>query len=445
MTTQFPDPSQSPWTDPNTGEVYVWDAESQSWLVQKETGNGSSETLDSVSKRSPVTTQNISTGPTINLGESGQLNTRNDSTKSWDTWDYFRSPSGSLNYRGIGVYKGTVLILGSDGSLSSWKGILKSSDHGRSWKRIFLPEPSYWYSVKHGRNNRWIAVANGGNHTMIKSDDDGESWSRIVLPESVGFYDIATDTIGTWVAISYDVNKEKQVFVSNDNGETWKQSAAPYQYRWSSIAYAKGTWIAVAETGATKHRVLRSTNRGVSWTAISVPDDDDWSYVETDGSGTWVAIASGGFGSKCMRSTDDGLTWTQVTVPTKSYTGLTTDRKGNWVASIYPGSNQADKGQILVSEDNGLSFSIVNVNDRGGSFRSIATTGDGIWFMCGPGGDGQIYILRETGDDTGLFFNNSKVAVFDQFGETADKANNVEGLLPSYMPYNLATLPYYDS
>ena len=185
------------------------------------------------------------------------------------------APRGVMTSHGDGVYKSTdsgktwthmglaatqhiarivihpkdpdIVFVAAQGALhapSETRGIYKSKDGGKNWKRVHFvnqltgcselamdmsnPQVMYATMWEHQRKP-WIVISGGEGSGVFKSTDGGETWKQIHegLPEEKGKMAIAVSRSNhekVYALVESDRVKEKGgLFVSSDGGDSWKR------------------------------------------------------------------------------------------------------------------------------------------------------------------------------------------------------------------------------
>jgi len=286
-----------------------------------------------------------------------------------------------------------------------------------------------------------------------RSFDNGATWTPpAVLNNNAGsdsgfdrFPQITTDGDGNWVAVWQSnenlggaTGTDLDIFVSRsaDTGATWTSPAAlntnagsdsGNDFKPQATTDGAGNWVAMwysyddmGGTVGTDADILvsRSTDNGLTWTSPTVLNTnaavdsggDNFPQVTTDGIGNWVAVWQsnvdlGGIGTDddvfVSRSINNGLTWTVPAALNTNAAGdlgndrtpqVTTDGKGNWVATWYSdedlGGTIGTDNDILASRstDAGVSWgAVAALNTNAGSDSGfdygpeVTTDGSGNW------------------------------------------------------------------
>lgn len=207
------------------------------------------------------------------------------------------------------------------------KGVYKFSDGGKTWSLknngIEGKEPFAWRIIRNDKNGELFLIVcrrsdNGsiGNEydgALYRSEDDAGSWTKMNIPEGTnGPMCICIDPdnpekllLSAWGRISpgqYSPDTGGGIFLSEDNGKSWKQTLKKDQHI-HDITYdsRNKTYYACGFNGS----AYRSEDRGESWIRIKGynfkwgkrvepdPRDPEKIFVITFGGGVWYGPARG--------------------------------------------------------------------------------------------------------------------------------------------------------
>lgn len=224
-----------------------------------------------------------------------------DAGNSWET----RQIPSSMNIKQVFCRKDTVWLLSSDaGNI-----LLKSTDNGYSWKKIFIPTLYAVQNVVFTEENTGYCTDNSGY--IFKSPDGGDTWRKLFFqagaaPEKIYFYDRNN---GYVLASS--------IYRTADGGESWKKvesvSDGPGKYFMDCCFTDRNNgWISGASTAMISYGiVLKTTDGGNTWKEIILPQlrsvrkiqfvnkmgwalgDYNLIFQTRDGSETWQKTATG--------------------------------------------------------------------------------------------------------------------------------------------------------
>jgi photosystem II stability/assembly factor-like uncharacterized protein len=262
-------------------------------------------------------------------------------------------------------------------------GMWRSDDAGRSWKNIGLKDGRHITRIViHPRNPdiAWVAIMGhlfGPNNErgIYKTIDGGKNWKRVLfVNEQTGASDLVMEPgnamvlyAGTWRVIRTPYSLESGgsgsgLYKSTDGGETWKNISG-------SKGLPKGTWgitaIAVAPSNPDKlysiieHNeggLFTSNDAGETWTLASSDNNirqRAWYYtkifIDPKNENLIYAPNVG-----LMKSSNGGKTWQELGTPHGDHHDLWIDpENGNRMIV-------ADDGGGQVSMDGGNTWSTYN-------------------------------------------------------------------------------------
>ncbi len=263
-------------------------------------------------------------------------------------------------------------------SVAYGDGVYKSCNNGNSWENVGLKNSEHISKIiVHPNNSDVVYVAaygplwsKGGDRGIYKTEDGGKNWKRILhVDEHTGFADLLMDPNDPNTLYASAHQRRRHVFTyvgggpgsglhkSTDGGKTWSKinSGLPGtdKGRIGLAISSNNTDLlyAIAEASDGKGGFYRSTNRGASWERrsdyvssgnyyqeiyIDIEDDDIIYSMNTilqyslDGGKTWKRT------SESMKHVDNHCLWQDPTDPSHWRVGCdgglyeTWDRAENW-------------------------------------------------------------------------------------------------------------------
>ena len=244
------------------------------------------------------------------------------------------------------------------------RGVYKSTDGGKNWKRTLYvsdstgaadlevnpADPNIVYAwMWRGERKPWTIISGAREGGFYKSIDGGETWKKITngLPtELVGKGNLAVTAANpSRIYALVEALPGGGFYRSDDAGDSWKFINASAQLLTRPFYY---TTLAADPTNANvvyggAEGFFKSVDGGATWAGFSTPhgDNHDMWINPTDGN---VMIQSNDGGANI--STDGGRTWsTQNNQPTAEIYGVFMDNQ--YPYRIY-GAQQDEGGTLIV-------------------------------------------------------------------------------------------------
>ncbi|HEY0356032.1 MAG TPA: T9SS type A sorting domain-containing protein, partial [Flavisolibacter sp.] len=165
-------------------------------------------------------------------------------------------------------------------------GIIKSTDGGTTWSRIYSKSTSQMFGVQQLRfdpanSNTVYACATDG---LYRSTDAGATWSQL-FPLTM-CTDVAINGVNIMVAGGNLGNTRKGIWRSTNDGVSFaKLTVAPLPAtqqgftKLAQLASAPGTVVASINRGnGAGNEIFRTTNFGTSWTECASTSHSQWQY-----------------------------------------------------------------------------------------------------------------------------------------------------------------------
>lgn len=272
-------------------------------------------------------------------------------------------------------------------------GVWKTENSGTTWKPMFDSQGSYSIGAvtidPNNRNTIWVGTGEnvGGRHVaygdgVYVSHDNGETWKNMGLQKSEHIAKVIVhpenpDII--WVAAEgplWSKGGERGVFKSNDGGNTWKKTLGGNEW-----------------TGATS--------------LVIDPTNPDNLYAAT-----WqrhrnvAALMGGGPGSGLHKSTDGGETWEKLTK------GIPESNLGKIGLAISPFNPEIIYAAIELDRKKGGVFMTSNKGASWTKMSDAVSGGTGPHYYqelyASPHHEGRLYLMSnyvQISEDHGKTFN----------------------------------------
>jgi len=233
------------------------------------------------------------------------------------------SPFGGLAWRNVGPesQSGRVMTIAApEGKPNqiyvafATGGLFRTEDEGQSWTSVWENQSSFGvgdFALSKDGQTIWMGTGEANNQRtsysgtgIFKSTDAGKTWNFMGLPESHHIAKVLIDPKDentVWVAVMghlYSENAERGLYKTTDGGKTW------------NLVLQKDDW-----TGCTDVQ-LNPKNSKVAIAAMYTRDRRAWNFLESgpgsgvhrteDGGKTWQPINTLPSGESCGRV---GLAW----------------------------------------------------------------------------------------------------------------------------------------
>ena len=290
-----------------------------------------------------------------------------------------------------------------------YPGLYKSVNYGDTWEECITGIDNYDIEKIFITKSKTILASAAGTagSGVFRSTDIGNTWTRIDPYKYAwnfqGIYQKDNKLYG------YDYSNYAKVYISVDDGLTWKSNNPPADHIYAIFVNNSGLYVGTSRTG-----VFKSTNDGLSWSSINngISNLDVFSMAGNENN-----IYAGSFGG--IYRLKNTSSWENIT------SGLSNSR----VNAIIKVSNRlfsATHGVgIQVSDDNGLSWHRIETDLSENYITDMINIGNDIYIIASAnwlypfGGsiyksvdNGNTWIKISNGFDTGML---EKIAGNDNF------------------------------
>lgn len=309
-----------------------------------------------------------------------------------------------------------VVFVAAQGNLygpNEERGIFKSSDGGKTWKKVLFvndltgcselsmdmndPEILYASMWEHQRLP-WKIISGGKGSGLYKSDDGGETWKKMEtgLPEEMGKSGISVSRANSnkvYALIEADrEKKESGLYVSNDAGKTWKMVSSEHKLTQRSWYYTEIFADPLNEdlVYVLSARAYRSKDGGSSWGGLYANHGDYHDMWINPTNNKNLAIANDG---GAQVSLNNGVSWSDISgVPIAQIYRINTDNLDPY--HIYSGQQDYPSFRIQSANKTGWNISEKNIeNAAGGESAFLAFDPDNPRYVMGGSYQGTIELL----------------------------------------------------
>jgi photosystem II stability/assembly factor-like uncharacterized protein len=305
---------------------------------------------------------------------------------------------------------------------SSGDGVYRSTDAGRTWKKIGLEETRHIARiVVDPRNPDVVLVAAQGalyapstQRGIFKSTDGGATWKRtLFVDERTGAAELSMDATNPrrlyaamwehgrlpWKVLSGGPGSG--LYRSTDGGDTWEKMTQGLPEKMGKMAIAvsrsnpdKVYALIESDSYGEARGLYVSTDRGGSWTQVSSDPrlvQRAWYYIELfvdpkDENRIYVLSAP------ALRSHDGGKTWETVPVAHG-------DTHDMWI-------NPGNSDNFILSDDGGAAITF----DRGKSWSSLGNQPTGQFYRLNTDNQFPYRIYAAQQDNTSVVIASRELA-----------------------------------
>ena len=249
-------------------------------------------------------------------------------------------------------------IVGGNAYPSESAIVLKTSDFGNTWKKVY-EKSGYYLNAISSNSTNLFAVSNDGR--ILISDLTGNNWSE---HKQVGFYYLSDITFSN-INIAYAVGSSYStgiVFQSIDGGTSWKKLDLDTSFTnnniYTSIHIVNDTSIFITGGIWSKGKILKSHDSGSTWeldviSNLRINDlsmKGELAFTVGHNGITNPATEKG----KIFKSMDFGKTWSEIlTGYTNKLESIAIQNNNICVIGANISNNLIDPEFVMVSVDAG--------------------------------------------------------------------------------------------
>jgi photosystem II stability/assembly factor-like uncharacterized protein len=309
-----------------------------------------------------------------------------------------------------------TLFVAAQGALygrSEERGIFKSTDGGKTWKKVLyvddrtgcaelsmdMTNPRVLYAAmwEHGREP-WRVTSGGPGSGLYKSTDGGETWTRLSngLPKELGKMAVSvcrSNPDKVYALIESDSEQEKGgLFVSTDAGESWSRISADHR-----LVQRAWYYIEVFADPADENTVyvlsapaLRSKDGGRTWERLDTEHGDHHDlWINPANPKNMILSDDGG----SVITLNGGHTWSkQSNMPTAQIYRINVDN--GFPYRIYGGQQDNSSLSIAHREFGGYGIGTSSwAPSAGGESAFLAFDPDAPHLVMGGSYQGTIEVL----------------------------------------------------
>ena len=271
-----------------------------------------------------------------------------------------------------------IVYIAAQGALhgpSEDRGVYKSIDGGKTWKKVLYVDPNsgcsdlsmdmtnpriLYAAIWEHHRLPWEVKSGGKGSGMYKSVDAGETWTKIEkgLPKELGKMGVAVSRSNpdkVFAVVESDTEKEQGgLFVSEDAGKNWNRISKDHRLVQRAWYYIEVTADPLNENlvYVWNSPGLKSIDGGRTWTNVrGTHGDYHQLWINPKNSQNMIVANDGG----AAISFNGGRTWsTQNNQPTAQFYRVNADNLFPY--NIYGG--QQDNSSVKISSRNISGFSI---------------------------------------------------------------------------------------
>jgi len=316
-----------------------------------------------------------------------------------------------------------VAALGHVYSPNAERGVYKSSDGGKNWKKVLYKDektgaiditfdphnPHVLFAALWEVNRTPYSLSNGGPSSgLYKSTDDGETWKRLEghgLPKGIwGRVGVSVSGADSGRIYALIAAADGGLYRSDDGGENWTRASGDHKL-WQRAWYYMHVFADpknVDTVYVLNVSSYRSTDGGKTFETVRIPHGDNHGlWIDPDNPLRLIAGNDGG----ATISVDGGKTWTsQYNQPTAQFYHVIADNRFPY--------------RIYGAQQDNTSVGIASRSDQGLIDRSD-------WY---PVGGGEACYIAPYPPDPDILYTGDYYGTIDRFNKHTEQTQVVSPL-----------------
>jgi photosystem II stability/assembly factor-like uncharacterized protein len=251
-----------------------------------------------------------------------------------------------------------------------------------------------------------VVWASGSNGVILKSSDEGKTWRRLHVAggDALDFRGIVAFNASTAYVISSGEGERSRIYKTADGGETWnlQYTNKRKEFFLDSIGCLSETHCLALSDPIDGKFLLLNTTDGQHWNPLSssnmpaaLPSEGAFAASNTclELSGADIFFGTGGPAARVFHSSDSGRTWSVAETPIahgNASSGIFSIVRADEETIVVVGGDyqepQRAAGVAAYSLDEGKTWQLA-AQQPGGYRSAVAHLDDGRWVAVGPNGE----------------------------------------------------------
>jgi photosystem II stability/assembly factor-like uncharacterized protein len=251
-----------------------------------------------------------------------------------------------------------------------------------------------------------VVWASGSNGVILKSSDEGKTWRRLHVAggDALDFRGIVAFNASTAYVISSGEGERSRIYKTADGGETWnlQYTNKRKEFFLDSIGCLSETHCLALSDPIDGKFLLLNTTDGQHWNPLSssnmpaaLPSEGAFAASNTclELSGADIFFGTGGPAARVFHSSDSGRTWSVAETPIahgNASSGIFSIVRADEETIVVVGGDYQDPqraaGVAAYSLDEGKTWQLA-AQQPGGYRSAVAHLDDGRWVAVGPNGE----------------------------------------------------------